>query len=56
VTTDGFITDLPRLEEMLTELPHDETILFRKYKSLRNELAGNREALEVKSDGKGIVS
>lgn len=56
VTTDGFITDLENLEEKLLSLPVDETTLLRKYRNIRLELSNNPSALEIKSDGKGIIS
>jgi hypothetical protein len=57
VTTDGFITDLVDLEkQMLEKLPLDSTILLRKYRGLRYKLAGDSTALELKTEGKGVLS
>lgn len=56
VTTDGFITDIKDLETKLLKLPREKTVLLRRYKELRDKLSGNSEALEIKSNGKGVVS
>ena len=56
VTTDGFITDLDKLEQTLLMLPPNETYLLRKYRSIRTDLSGISEALEVKTCGTGILS
>lgn len=57
VTTDGFITDIENLESrLIKELPEVDTLLLRKFKTIRFELANNNEALELKSCGKGIMS
>jgi len=56
VTTDGFITDLENLETKLLFLPEEYTTLLRKYRAIRTDLSGVSDALEVKSDGKGIIS
>jgi hypothetical protein len=42
VTTDGFITNLENLEELLLTLPIEDTILLRKYRSLRVELTDGK--------------
>lgn len=55
-TTDGFITDIKNLEEKLLSLPQSDTVLIRRYRKLREELSNNPEALEIKSEGKGIIS
>lgn len=56
VTTDGLITDLKDLEEKLLALPMDDTILLRKYRDIRLELSDKSDALEIKSEGIGIIS
>jgi hypothetical protein len=56
VTTDGFLTNLPNLEEKLLQLPSDETPLFQLYRDLRLDLCGDPSALEIKHSGKGIIS
>lgn len=56
VTTDGFITNLNNLEEKLLTLPLEDTIMLRKYREIRTLLCNNPEALEIKSQGKGIIS
>jgi hypothetical protein len=58
VTTDGFITDLTDLETKLLNLPVKDTLLLRKYRSLRTDLTDGKipEALEIKSQGKGVIS
>lgn len=58
VTTDGFITDVANLELKLLSLPEFDRPLFTKYRELRKDLAGEgkEDALEVKKEGKGILS
>lgn len=56
VTTDGFITDLPDLEDKLLNLPLVTRPLFTKYRQLREGLCGLERGLELKSDGVGIIS
>jgi hypothetical protein len=59
VTTDGFITDLPNLEELLLkDLDKGEFSLLKEYKKIRSILTDGRDsmALEVKSSGVGILS
>jgi hypothetical protein len=58
VTTDGFITNISDLEEKLINLPPQEAPLFHKYKLLIENLTevDTSKALEIKSEGKGIVS
>jgi hypothetical protein len=50
VTTDGFITNISSLEEKCS------MYLFNQYKTLRFDLSENRVALEVKTEGKGVIS
>jgi hypothetical protein len=47
---------LENLEEKLMTLPMEDTILLRKYKQTRFELSNNSDALEIKSEGTGIIS
>lgn len=70
VTTDGFITDLDKLEDRILSLPPQDTTLLRLYRDLRIQLTSETNpdtgellvesvqpnALEVKTVGKGIVS
>ena len=56
VTTDGFITNIQDLENKILTLPREDTNLLRKYRALRLELSGSSEGLEIKSEGKGILS
>lgn len=57
VTTDGIITDVENLEEtILKSLPPEETVMLRKFRELRESLSGDSTALEVKTQGKGILS
>lgn len=56
VTTDGFITNLPGLEERLMKLSHDEIPLLTLYRELRHELSEISDSLEIKHSGKGIIS
>jgi hypothetical protein len=62
VTTDGFITDVDKLEEKLMSLPLKKRPLLTKYRDMRKDLVGTTtkhedwNALEVKKYGKGIIS
>lgn len=65
VTTDGFITNITDLESKLLTLPENDTMLLRKYRTLRQDLTTfeedtsktpNPDALEIKSEGKGMIS
>lgn len=62
VTTDGFITDIEDLENKLLKLPQKDILLLTKYRSLREQLTDfkgvtpTKEALEIKSDGIGVMS
>lgn len=55
-TTDGFITDIEFLEEKMLKLPAENTILLRMFRTLRTEISGNPNALEIKNNGVGVVS
>lgn len=55
VTTDGFITDLVSLEELLLKQP-EQCYLLRSYRNLRKQLSDSPNALEIKNEGSGIVS
>jgi hypothetical protein len=55
VTTDGFITNINNLEEIMSE-NKEKYYLFNEFKSLRKEISGDSTGLEVKSSGKGILS
>lgn len=59
VTTDGFITDIPNLEERLLTLNDSEIPLLKLYKRLREALTDScdsSQALELKNNGVGIIS
>jgi hypothetical protein len=56
VTTDGFISNLQVLESKLMSIPAKDTRLLRKYRELREKLSGQADGLEIKSEGKGIIS
>lgn len=56
VTTDGFITDVVNLEQKLLQLPIEDCFLLKKYRTLRTDLSGVADALEIKSGGKGVIS
>ena len=56
VTTDGFITDLPNLENHLMKLKKNERPLLSLYRNLRHELSQSYTAIETKQDGRGIIS
>lgn len=56
VTMDGFITNVVNLEQKLLQLPIEDCILLRKYRTLRGDFSGVSDALEIKSCGKGVIS
>lgn len=56
VTTDGFITDVPNLEDELIANSKSNSNLLGFYKRMRDELSEDNKALEVKTEGKGIIS
>lgn len=51
VTTDGFLTNIPNLEEKLSD-----NFLCKEYSKLRYILSGDSKILELKHQGKGIIS
>jgi hypothetical protein len=51
VTTDGFITNVDKLEDKL-----QENILFKYFKKIRFLLSGDSNGLELKNSGEGIIS
>jgi hypothetical protein len=51
VTTDGFITNLADLENKILS-----NYLLKEFKKIRVVLAGEDQALELKSEGKGIIA
>lgn len=51
VTTDGFITNLAELENKISS-----KYLFLEFKKIRKILAGEDKALELKSEGKGVIA
>jgi hypothetical protein len=65
VTTDGFITDIPNLEEILcadfvsnskSDSGSFKPTLLKHFKKIRNQLSGDSNSLEIKTEGKGIIS
>lgn len=52
VTTDGFISDIGGLESKIAP----NSILLKEFQRMRTKLSGNPEALELKHQGKGIIS
>lgn len=54
VTTDGFITNLNNLEDLM--LRDKNNVLLLNFKTLRESLSGDNTAFEYKSSGKGIIS
>ena len=54
VTTDGFITDVADLENILNTFTGYS--LYNEYCKMRLELSGNSTGLELKKSGEGIVS
>jgi len=56
-TTDGFITNIPNLEESLLNLPLKQIPLFLHFRNLTQDLNDlNSTCLELKHEGKGILS
>ena len=51
VTTDGFITNIPALENVL-----NFGYLLTEFKKMRINISDNDSALELKNKGKGMVS
>ena len=57
VTTDGFITDINDLEKGIIDVMNsDDSFLLSKFKELRGEISNDDTALEIKHEGKGIIS
>ena len=54
VTTDGFITDIKDLEVKMTG--NKKYFLFNQFKTLRDEISGNKSGLEIKHEGAGIIT
>jgi hypothetical protein len=57
-TTDGFVTNIPDLENKILEL--DSTLkqkvsLLNKYRDIRLKLSNNPSALEVKTNVRGLI-
>lgn len=56
-TTDGFITDLKDLENQILNDPRIKSnVLLKAYRAIRFELSNDYSGLEVKFEGKGIIS
>ena len=51
ITTDGFITDVTDLEPKIKE-----GFLLNEYREIRGELSGDKQALELKSSGYGVMA
>lgn len=63
VTTDGFITDAPDLESCIlnkankaSENPSEALSLLKEYRKMREILSGDPMGLELKTQGKNIMS
>ena len=54
VTTDGFITNLENLEDLIID--KGNSFVFKEYKKMRESLSGNDRGLETKNEGIGIIS
>jgi hypothetical protein len=54
VTTDGFLTDIQNLEEMVVN--GDDKVLLSIFREIRTILCNNPTALELKTECKGIIS
>jgi hypothetical protein len=51
VTTDGFITNIVGLEDKISG-----NFLLGEFKKIREDLSGNNKGLELKTNGRGIIS
>lgn len=56
VTTDGFITNLPDLENKILNNRKCKTTLLSEYRKIREMLSGDPTALELKHEGEGVLS
>lgn len=57
VTTDGFITNLNKLEEKILELTTEyEFTFFKEFKLIRKDLLNESDGLEMKGSDRGILS
>jgi hypothetical protein len=54
-TTDGFVTDLSDLENLLENCT-DNNVLIKNFQDIRTLLSGDKTGLEIKHEGKGIIS
>jgi len=54
VTTDGFITNLEDLENLILE--KCDCFIFKEFKKMRELLSGSDKGLEIKTNGVGIIS
>jgi hypothetical protein len=57
-TTDGFVCDIPDLEEKVLEYNRKNEIknsLLQDYRDIREKLSGNPSALEIKTSVRGLV-
>ena len=58
VTTDGFVTNIPNLENKILNLFEDlnyNNSFLQDYRDMRFELSKNPEALEIKTSVKGLI-
>ena len=55
-TTDGFITDLDDLENKILEKTGSSYTFLNEYRKIRSILSKNPISLELKNEGKGIIS
>jgi hypothetical protein len=51
VTTDGFITDIGQLEDKISD-----KFLLSEYKKIREYLSDDNAALELKTEGRGMIA
>jgi hypothetical protein len=57
VTTDGFITDIPDLENIMKrKMKKSNIFLLNECIKIRKELSGKDDALELKNSGDRIYS
>lgn len=55
-TTDGFVTDIKDLENALIKNCNKSNVLFKDFRKIRNGLSTDPTGLEIKHEGKGIIS
>jgi hypothetical protein len=54
-TTDGFVCDIPDLENKICKEFDIKNSLLQEYRNIRMKLSGDNSGLEVKTNVKGII-